>query len=140
VGGSRIVRDFWHLEEGTGRHKNSPTWASRPALGRLNSQAIPSVLMNSPTHLSPKQFSQHSGLSIATVHRYLKAGRLPYVQPAGPRGRILIQSDALARLSNSSDPGSAQPHSPTHSSSGVVEVNAVRRSGPVPRWKGQRTT
>ena len=45
--------------------------------------------------LSPKEFSQLSGLSLATVHRYLKAGKLPFLQPGGPRSRVLIPSDAL---------------------------------------------
>ena len=43
-------------------------------------------------YLSPHEFSGLSGLSLATVRRYLKRGRLPYRQPAGRRGRILILS------------------------------------------------
>jgi hypothetical protein len=48
--------------------------------------------------LSPQEFSQLSGLSLATVHRYLKNGKLLYRQPAGRRGRVLIPSNALATL------------------------------------------
>lgn len=47
-------------------------------------------------YLSPDEYSLASGLSIATVHRYLKAGKVPFVQPAGPRGRILIPVEAIA--------------------------------------------
>ncbi len=46
--------------------------------------------------VSPKEFSELSGLSMATIHRYIKNGKLPSRQPAGPRGRILIPAEALA--------------------------------------------
>ena len=51
--------------------------------------------MTSPKHLSPWEFSQQSGLSIASVRRYLRDGKLPFAQPGGPRGRILMPADAL---------------------------------------------
>jgi hypothetical protein len=51
------------------------------------------MTMPSPEYLSPGQFSERTGLSIATVRRYLRAGKLTHVQPAGFRGRVL--SDPL---------------------------------------------
>ena len=48
-------------------------------------------------YLSPQEFSQLSGLSLASVYRYLKNGQLPCWQPRGPRGRILIPADALLK-------------------------------------------
>jgi hypothetical protein len=84
-------------------------------------------------YLSPHEFSRLSGLSLATVHRYLKTGKLPFCQPAGRRGRILIPADALAAagpatLPDEATAGSADPASPspTH-----------RLSGPRPRWARQ---
>jgi hypothetical protein len=51
-------------------------------------------------YLSPREFSLQSGLSLATVHRYLKKHKLPFRQPGGPRGRILIPDDALKAVTN----------------------------------------
>jgi len=86
--------------------------------------------------LSPLEFSEFSGLSLATIHRYLKKGRLPFHQPGGPRSRILIPIDALLALAIVipaliSDEGIATPVSePTeHQSS-----DSDRLSGPPPRW------
>src|SRR5690348_3372943 len=63
-----------------------------------NDMAVDSI-PDGTTHkrfLSPKEFSELSGLSLATIHRYIKNGKLPYRQPAGPRGRILIPAEVLA--------------------------------------------
>jgi hypothetical protein len=95
--------------------------------------------MSSPKYLSPQQFSDLSGLSIATVRRYLKAGMLSFVQPAGPRGRILIQSDALAVQTTPTDITST-PHFPsTQSCNSNKAADAQRRSGPLPRWMEEST-
>lgn len=45
--------------------------------------------------LSPHEFVARSGLSSATVRRYLRDGRLPSIQPGGPRCRVLIPVTAL---------------------------------------------
>jgi hypothetical protein len=88
--------------------------------------------------LSPREFSVLSGLSLATVHRYIKDGKLPYRQPAGRRGRIIIPADALAaaptadapvRQERAPDPAS-QPHPHTTAHSPPLP-------GPRPRWTQQ---
>ena len=87
-------------------------------------------------YLSPQEFSRLSGLSLATVHRYLKKGRLPYRQPAGPRGRILIPADVLEAASPGapgkvpSDPAAASAAPGTNQPQETPE----RRSGPPPKW------
>ncbi len=40
--------------------------------------------------VSPQEFVVLSGLSIATVRRYIAGGRLPCIQPGGRRCRVLI--------------------------------------------------
>jgi len=45
--------------------------------------------------LSPQEFSEHTGLSLSTVRRYLKRGKLPHSQLGGAHCRILIPVDAL---------------------------------------------
>lgn len=46
-------------------------------------------------YLSYADFSTQSGLSISTLQRRVKEGRLRSVQPGGPRTRVLIPTDAL---------------------------------------------
>src|SRR5690348_4366539 len=88
--------------------------------------------------LSPRGFSELSGLSLATVRRYIKNGKLPYRQPAGRRGRILIPADALAAVSRTDAPvrqdrapnSTLPPHPQTTAHSPPLP-------GPRPRWTRQ---
>jgi len=95
-----------------------------------------SNLQHTRHYLSPQEFSQLSGLSLATVHRYLKKGNLPFQQPGGPRSRILIPAEVLVAIVTVT-PGSTSkavvpapvpkpiPHTPK---------DPVRLPGPRPRW------
>jgi site-specific recombinase XerD len=47
------------------------------------------------TAFSPKEFADRSGLSLATVHRYLKSGRLKKRQPGGKSCRVFIPESEL---------------------------------------------
>ena len=79
-------------------------------------------------HLSPQEFAQQSGLSLSTVHRYLKAGHLPKLQLAGPRGRVLIPRSALASIQEqASVPPVPRPATANKPSS-------PKLSGPTPKW------
>jgi excisionase family DNA binding protein len=85
-------------------------------------------------YLSPEEFGDRSGLSLATVHRYLKKGKLPFHQPGGRRTRILIPIDALESVSRSASqadrttaPAAAQEASP-------AAERPVPLPGPRPRW------
>jgi excisionase family DNA binding protein len=94
--------------------------------------------MPSPEYLSPEQFSERTGLSIATVRRYLRAGKLTHVQPAGFRGRVLIPVDALTHLTV--QPG-AEPSSPATAPSGggrQADAPPSQRPGPIPAWRRGR--
>lgn len=63
--------------------------------------------------LSPKEFVAKSGLSLATVRRYLRDGRLPSIQPGGRRCRVLIPASALALVSAvNAEPRSAVTNGP----------------------------
>jgi hypothetical protein len=85
-------------------------------------------------YLSPQDFSRLSGLSLATVHRYLKTGKLAYRQPGGRRGRILI----LAEVLEATHGADVEPDAST---AVTVEPQstapATRLSGPRPRWARQ---
>lgn len=49
--------------------------------------------------LSPKEFAERAGISLSTVHRYLKNGHLPKVQRAGKNGRVWIPEQELYTVS-----------------------------------------
>ena len=93
--------------------------------------------MSSAQYLSPEQFSELSGLSIATIRRYVRACKLPFVQPGGPRGRILIPADALARLAMPRIEQPAQSMATEVTAEGRPEGPAPRRR-PVPAWRRGR--
>ena len=86
--------------------------------------------------LSPSEFSRRSGLSLATVHRYLKRGLLPCWQPAGKRGRILIPISALESILGVSSTGNANGTTPGP----TPESPSSTLSGPRPRWARQLDT
>jgi excisionase family DNA binding protein len=82
--------------------------------------------------LSPAEFAVLSGLSLATVHRYLRRGTLPFQQPGGKRARILISRAALDGLQLAASPEKAIE--PQLSSPAIHPQSKF--PGPRPRWKG----
>ena len=90
---------------------------------------------NSP-YLSPAEFVRLSGLSHATVRRYLDDGRLPKVQPGGYRCRVLIPRDALESLKQAGTSPSSSP--PSDSQKSKTSTKSPQRCGPAPRWMGRR--
>ncbi len=88
--------------------------------------------------LSPREFSELSGLSLATIHRYLKNGKLPYRQPAGPRGRVLIPTEALAITPIPNAPmQQAAATAPPLLPHAQTTAQLPPLSGPRPRWTRQ---
>jgi excisionase family DNA binding protein len=92
----------------------------------------------SKAFLGVEEFAQATGLSEQTVRRYLKKNRLPFVQPAGKRGRILIPFTALKFLE--SGPSSPEPTpaidraAPETKSTNPDGFSRERLPGPKPRW------
>lgn len=88
--------------------------------------------LSSKDLLSPQEFASFTGMSLATVHRYLKAGTLPKIQVGGKRHRVLIPLNALQHVTAGCDKkpvfetsDSPKPETPT--------AKAPRRGRP-PRW------
>jgi hypothetical protein len=90
--------------------------------------------------ISPAEYAALRGCSMATVRRYLKAGKIAHEQPGGFRCRIFIAANL------------AKPDSPTVTappSAGVDETSAPgmialaatpstdRRHGPRPSWRSR---
>lgn len=82
---------------------------------------------NDAGHVSPAQFSELSGLSLATVHRRLADGSIPKKQYGGKRCRIMIPLSAL-----SSRP--LEQKAPIIASDANQNTALPVRSGKAPRW------
>lgn len=94
-----------------------------------------SVETTSIDWLTPKAFAKESGLSLATVYRYLASGALPKFQPAGQNCRIAIPRSALCCL----DPQAALPGiAPTTSKTATAVHKPTHLSGPAPAWTKSR--
>jgi hypothetical protein len=89
-------------------------------------------------HLSPTEFAVESGFSLATVHRYLKSGRLPKVQIGGFRCRVLIPREALKLAVNDRGIDDAGEVANVSSPSNTGPKSSNRRRKP--RWLTQQTT
>lgn len=113
------------------------TWCG-PSAMESNSldQPVPSVA-SQRDYLSPAQFSERTGLSPATVRRYIAAGRIPIFQPGGFRSRVLIPHEALevppVTLESSNSVGS----DPRVGDSKHLPNQLARLSGSLPRWKSK---
>jgi excisionase family DNA binding protein len=99
---------------------------------------LQSLLSPSKAFLGVEEFSLLTGLSKETVRRYLKKNRLPFVQPAGKRGRILIPVTALNFLESGypTPDGSPATDHVTQATNSTDRDNLSRERlpGPMPRW------
>ena len=92
-------------------------------------------------YVTPKEFVRLSGLSLATVRRYLANGRLPKFQPGGPRCRVLIPQHVLKEQC---PPASTTDASVQSYSVGAAEISSSSETktpchrGPSPRWRERR--
>ena len=93
--------------------------------------------MDARRFLSVQEFALLCGLSHATIRRYLKSGRLPFYQPAGPRSRVLIPVDALD-IPNQTEPLPITAPLPRDGESIFIEdrhlASKSQLSGPGPQW------
>ena len=90
-------------------------------------------------YLSPKEFAARTGISLATVRRYLKSGRVVAHQPGGRRHRVLIPADALEQVAPSTPPRVG----PDRSSPAIAPLPGHPAAddkslcGPAPKWLRQ---
>jgi hypothetical protein len=118
----------------TAQDKKSESLALDSSDGIEASQNIP----NEQDCVSPKDFVRLSGLSLSTVRRYLKDGRLPKFQFGGDRCRVLIPRDALTQVrSNGIKNEDGTQAEPLSVPSSIPPEHAPKRSGPKPRWQGR---
>ncbi len=83
-----------------------------------------------PQLLTLAEFSERSRVSTATLHRWIKAGKIPCYQPGGKHGRLFFPINAIevATTPTATAPAAAAPS------------QKARLSGPAPKWKRPRTT
>jgi hypothetical protein len=73
--------------------------------------------------LTIKELSAKSRYSVVQLRRLARARRIPFVQPAGPGGKLWFPADALERAGDAAQPAGAEPS----------EVNPL--PGPKPKWR-----
>ena len=78
--------------------------------------------------LTIAELSARSRLSLATIHRLKRDGKIPFFQPAGKGGRLLFPSDAIERA------GAFQVDTVPPVST-PVPIEPTRLSGPQPKWR-----
>jgi hypothetical protein len=78
--------------------------------------------------LTIEELSRHSRLSISTIHRLKRAGKIPCYQPSGKGGRLLFPPDAIERAA-------AAQGNP---SSAAATDEPARLAGPRPTWLQNR--
>ena len=81
------------------------------------------------------EFVEISGISIATVNRYLRSRKLPFCQPNGPGGLRLIPRDALEQLMAVKVSSAPSHESPEESPDGTAAAEQL--PGPCPRWRNE---
>ena len=83
-------------------------------------------------YLTVKELAAATGLSVSTLRRLQRKGRLPFFQPGGPGTRIVYPPDAIEQAADL-DPGPrpSLPRDPTSSPRG-----GGPRRGPRPKWLG----
>jgi excisionase family DNA binding protein len=91
--------------------------------------AIPSELDHvERACLTYTELSELTGISQSTLRRRVKQGTIPFLQPGGPRTRVVFPIDVIDRLTQASQPiPQAQP----------APEKKTRRLGPEPKWKRQ---
>jgi len=84
-----------------------------------------------PQLLTFKEFSAASRLSSATIHRLIKAGKLPCLQPSGKGGKLLFPVNAIELATTTL---SVAPQV----TAADQRVGGKRLSGPTPKWTQHR--
>jgi hypothetical protein len=80
-------------------------------------------------HLSVKEFGATHGLSVSTVWRYIRDGKLPFSQPGGRRHRVTIPEDAVLTQREQPETLQTTENNPTESPPPLKHL-----SGPKPAW------
>jgi excisionase family DNA binding protein len=53
--------------------------------------------MKHSEYMTVKELAEHYGRHVDTIRRWIKAGRIPSIQLAGPRGWLLVRKDAILK-------------------------------------------
>jgi hypothetical protein len=82
--------------------------------------------------LTIQELSATGRLSIATIHRLKRQGKIPYFQPADKHGRWLFPADAIERASQAAS-------SPVANHESATAEPPMHLSGPCPAWMKANT-
>ena len=81
-------------------------------------------------YLNIEELSAQTGLSLASIHRLKKQGKIPFYQPAGKGGKLLFPPDAIERAAGTESP-SVKESDPVAT---TEDSPRPRLSGPCPAW------
>src|SRR4051794_12805110 len=81
-----------------------------------------------PTYLSISQFSARSGLSVPTLRRYVRDGKIKALQPGGRGAKLLFPLNALESLT------SVQPQVLFSTASQLAKQSRRPLAGRAPAW------
>lgn len=86
-----------------------------------------------PGYISITELSAIGGLSVSALRRRVRDGSLPFIQPGGPRSRLLFRRDVLDRLADPGSPPALAADAPAHDDDANSPQPARPLSGPRPR-------
>lgn len=81
-------------------------------------------------YLTIQELAARTTLSVSTLRRLLKKGKLIGHQPGGPRTRIVFRPDAIEQATTAMVQDTAGEPSPSHSQSA-----SAPQHGPRPKWQ-----
>ena len=95
-------------------------------------------------YITREQLVADTGLSVATVQRLKRSGKIPFFQPGGPGTRVLFPTDAIEAAkrpggTQASHANSTAAHAAETGPNPPTETTGSRElSGPRPRWQTSR--
>jgi excisionase family DNA binding protein len=92
----------------------------------------PAPLLASRVYLGYAEIAAQTGISLSTLRRRVKEGRLPFIQPGGRRTRIVFPADVIERLLQNA--GNAAETTPVSSTEPARSAAKPTHHGPRPKW------
>jgi excisionase family DNA binding protein len=84
-------------------------------------------------YLTITEVSERTTLSVSTIQRLCRKGKLPYFQPGGPRTRLLFPPDVIEQAVKLAQDASLPAPDPP------VAASPTPSRGPKPKWQGHPT-
>lgn len=87
-----------------------------------------------PRYVTSGELISRTKISLSTLHRYVKQGRLPYFQPGGKGAKLLFPPNAV-EIAATAMGGAAHRDAPTSAEATSTSAALTKLPGPRPRWQ-----